>query len=694
MTWLKGNHDKTATAAGDHQSGTGTEEQRQYEQEILSHQHYLPHSDDSELEDEKVTPRRGFRGKIRRFWDKTVKPAFPEAIADISLARDVFTTESLIHKDIRDASRHPEIEKIAHVRRGLELGPDENAYLGKRKLYIRDHFAKYLGLDAEQVHPDDIPIIGFGGSGGGYRAMIGFVGYMVEMKKAGLWDSLTYVAGVSGACWSISAYYTFAEASIEHIIDHFQKRLSPYHPLSDPAIRTTLTAVNGTYDTLGPLILKQISNLHVVLMDLYSVFTTGYLFLHHSQESEIHRQKPDANRGWCKWSSARKWLAEGQEPLPIMTAIRHERPWKDWVDKEHPFKDENALPEEHSETGDAWYQWFEMTPYEIGCDELEAWVPTWGFGRPFDEGKSTMQLPEQSLALLLGLCTSAPAGPLDAYLATIKRNLPPGSLGNAVHDLALKITHMWGKQKTKVFQQHHPLHACNEHNFTFHMNKVPKGQARPPGIENSPRIHLLDSGLDNNCPTYVLLHPKREVDVIIHMDASSDVQKDVFQQRADQIGSRRGIRYTKRPINTTTEDVSKLESTSSSKSESSQSSPTSRRSDDEYAQIYDGDLCQRPAEVIDSYGHTVTNPPAPVCHKGNSIVYMPLLDNEDAVPDYNPSTAKWSGSYNLVWTPEQVEMLVKVSTANFAKAQTKIKKVLLEAYEKKKALREGSALKS
>lgn len=558
-----------------------------------------------------------------------------------------------------------------------------------------------------------------------YRAMIGYIGYVREMKKAGLWDLITYVAGVSGSCWSIAAYYTFADASVDHTIDHFKRRLSPYHPLTDPAIRKTMTAINGAYNTLGPLMVKQVSKLHVVLMDLYSVFTTGYLFLHSSQESEIVRHKPDTNRGWYKWTSAHRWLDDGQEPLPIMTAIRHERPWKDWVDKEHPFKDEEPMSGENHGAADAWYQWFEMTPYEIGCDELQAWVPTWGFGRPFDQGKSTLQLPEQSLALLLGLCTCAPAGPLDAYLATIKRNLPSGSLGNAVHELALKITHMWGKQKTKIFQQHHPLHACNEHNFMFHMTSVPQGQARPPGIENSPRIHLLDSGLDNNCPTYVLLRPEREVDVIIHMDASSDVHKDVFQERVDQIGDRRGMRYTKRTTTTmanTNINVPEAEAgeseleaaalsesattvksesattsepggktTASSKSSKSDPPPPTMHTDEEYGQIYDGQLCERPAEVIDSYGHRVTNPPADVCHKENTIVYMPLLNNEEAVPGYDPSTAKWSGSYNLVWTPEQVEMLLNVSQANFAKAQVSIKKVLREVYEKKKMAREEAA---
>jgi len=56
-----------------------------------------------------------------------------------------------------------------------------------------------------------------------------------------------------------------------------------------------------------------------------------------------------------------------------------------------------------------------------------------------------MQLPEQSLALLLGLCTSAPAGPLTSYISTIARNLPPGFLGDTIHKIAHSMTSLWGK---------------------------------------------------------------------------------------------------------------------------------------------------------------------------------------------------------------------------------------------------------
>ena len=285
-----------------------------------------------------------------------------------------------------------------------------------------------------------------------------------------------------------------------------------------------------------------------------------------------------------------------------------------------------------------------------------------------------MQLPEQSLALLLGLCTSAPAGPLNSYLSTIERNLPQNFLGNAVQNLAKGVSRLWGKHGTEKFKDHHPLHACNEHNFLYHLNPLPQGQKRPPGLENSPRIHLIDSGMDNNCPTYVLLHSRREVDVIINLDASSDVQKDTFPERVDQIGSRRGLKFTKR------RDI---------KAGSDPSDPD--RFKGLYAQIYDGVLTARPEKVNDSYGNIVTNPPAPTCTTECTMVYMPLLPNERAVPGFDPSTAKFSGSYNLVWTAEQVEMLVKVSARNFVDGEDTIKMALREAWQKKKAKREGKA---
>jgi phospholipase A2 len=87
------------------------------------------------------------------------------------------------------------------------------------------------------------------------------------------------------------------------------------------------------------------------------------------------------------------------------------------------------------------------------------------------------------------------------------------------------------------------------------------------------------------------------------MDASSNVQKDTFQERVDQIGSRRGLKFTKR---------------SDLKAGIDPKDPD--RFKGLYVQIYDGTLIERPPVVVDSYGNIVTNPPSLVCHFENTMV--------------------------------------------------------------------------
>lgn len=178
-----------------------------------------------------------------------------------------------------------------------------------------------------------------------------------------------------------------------------------------------------------------------------------------------------------------------------------------------------------------------------------------------------------------------------------------------------------------------------------------------------------------------MLHPSRKTDVILNMDASSDVQKDSFQQRVSQIGQRRGLDFRKRRPNL--------------KPPPPPDSPEASDADrfhGLYAQIYDGAHTsggERPATVVDSYGQTVTNPPAPAAGQDCTMVYLPLLPNERAVPGYDPSTAKFSGSYNLVWTPGQVEMIIRTSVANFQAGQDTVREALFDAWQRKKEIREA-----
>ena len=172
---------------------------------------------------------------------------------------------------------------------------------------------------------------------------------------------------------------------------------------------------------------------------------------------------------------------------------------------------------------------------------------------------------------------------------------------------------------------------------------------------------------------FVLRRPERKVDVIINMDASTDVQKDSFQERLDQTASRRCMKFTKRnpelKPGTDPDDPDRFRGL--------------------YAQVYDGvPLSDRPKPVNDSYGHTVTNPAAAAFGKECTMVFLPLLPNEAAVKGFDPSTAKYSGSYNLVWTGEQVQMLVDVCKANYKAGEEVVKEALMSAYLRKKRERE------
>lgn len=182
-----------------------------------------------------------------------------------------------------------------------------------------------------------------------------------------------------------------------------------------------------------------------------------------------------------------------------------------------------------------------------------------------------------------------------------------------------------------------------------------------------------------------MLHPSRKTDVILNMDASSDVQKDSFQQRVSQIGQRRGLDFRERHPN--------LEAPAPAPPPPDSPEPSDAdRFEGLYAQIYDGKARtsgERPATVVDSYGQTVANPPAPAAGQDCTMVYLPLLPNERAVPGYDPSTAKFSGSYNLVWTPEQVEMIIRTSVANFQAGQDTVREALFEAWQRRKARREA-----
>lgn len=129
-----------------------------------------------------------------------------------------------------------------------------------------------------------------------------------------------------------------------------------------------------------------------------------------------------------KVSNQRSYVEDGAQPMPIYTAVRHE------------------IPDAPADLGDAkkgrfsgkqhfdYFQWFEWTPYEFFCDELNAGIPTWAMGRRFNMGRTVwrdndLALPELRIPLMLGIWGSAFCATLSHYYKEIRPIIKAGGLG-------------------------------------------------------------------------------------------------------------------------------------------------------------------------------------------------------------------------------------------------------------------------
>ena len=128
----------------------------------MRHDVQQPENDAPEAEDQDSSTNNtdtntgsGVKGKFKSFWEKKIVPAFPEAIADVSIIKSALKVETTITKDLKNTTKHPEVTKIAVVRRDYELSPEELKFRELRKVNARNAFCRYMGLKPGDVHVDD-----------------------------------------------------------------------------------------------------------------------------------------------------------------------------------------------------------------------------------------------------------------------------------------------------------------------------------------------------------------------------------------------------------------------------------------------------------------------------------------------------------------------------------------------------------
>ncbi|KAF4987712.1 hypothetical protein FGRMN_10208 [Fusarium graminum] len=583
-------------------------------------------------------------------------------------ANDLASVKTLLEREKKDVATYPELNSDAQVRNGSSLHPEEQRFIELRRLRIssdgQNSLHRFLNLPPdEKIDPRDVPLIALGGSGGGYRVMYGFAGFISAAKKLGLWDCITWTAGVSGSCWTLAAYYTIARQDITRLIDHYLTMANELaHPMSIQALNMVARSKRGVYFLIGPLVSKaQNGIIGLSIMDLYSTLTATYQFLSREPKGALSR----ATFQWSKiWH--RSGIAKGLEPMPILASVRRvprysfqpktvsakARAIKQTSNIQDPSSDQVSRPNTKSQPR-KFFQYFEISPLEIGSQDINRYVPTWSWGRTFVSGHSIDRRPEQSFSLLLGQCTSAPAGPLIECIKALLVSMPKDTIMSRLVSLFNRLLQMkqleglWGNpiraghdpnpfyglERPLRSRKHTSEHAAHRSHTYRNMHHDDNPTPDTFNAEESPNFHtweaqgrtrLMDCGMANNLPNHVLARPGRAVDVFISFDASSDIHTGAAVQRLHHFAA--------------DFDIELLEET--------ENFHRPRMND-----VIEGKAARNiESQYLDNYARVF---------RGNRqngqkfyIIYCPLLPN-GLNPDFNPSTAPFSTSTNLVWTPDQ-----------------------------------------
>ena len=328
--------------------------------------------------------------------------------SELSMAPGSLADE--IWQEAKDPDVNPEITYDARVRFGKGLCNEELEFRARRKRRTAKALAEYLALPEHDVEPEDVPTIAMCGSGGGLRALVAGTSSYLSAQEAGLFDCVTYTAGVSGSCWLQALYYSSVGGQRHNrILDHLKRRIHVHIAYPPTALDLFTQAPTNKFLLSGCVEkLKGDPGAAFGLVDVYGLLLAARLL--------VPRGDLSVNSLDLKISNQRAYLLEGQHPLPIYSAVRHEI----------PVKPEEGMEGQASETlkelakEEAWFQWFEFTPYEFWCEELAAGIPSYAVGRRFEKGISVphddgLSQPEIRLPFLMGIWGSAFCATLSHY---------------------------------------------------------------------------------------------------------------------------------------------------------------------------------------------------------------------------------------------------------------------------------------
>jgi phospholipase A2 len=621
-------------------------------------------------------------------WVKMM-PAFIRKLQnELSMAPGSLAEE--IWYEANNPEANPEIVWDASVRISNDLCREEKAFLEKRAHFTKAALARYLDIPEATIHPDDIPIIAMCGSGGGLRALVAGTSSYLSTKEQGLFDCVTYTAGVSGSCWLQTLYYSdITERSHARLIRHLKNRLGVHIAFPPDALELLVSAPTSKY-LLSALVekAKGVPNAEFGIVDIYGALLAARLLV---PKGELSVSEYD-----FKVSNQRRFTDDGSHPLPIYTAVRHEIPLAEQAD----MKDRVAA--EAKARREAWFQWFEFTPYEMWCEELSAGIPTWAMGRQFDKGRTVwrdngLALPEVRVPLLMGIWGSAFCATLSHYYKEIRPVLT-GLAGFGSLDAMIS-------ERDEDLVKVHPIDPASIPNYALGLRDLLPSSC-PESIFEQKNFQFMDAGMSNNLPIYPLLRPGRDVDILVAFDASADVRTDNWLKVAAGYARQRGIKgwpvgagwpSEDETMEELQEDLDKAQAKTEQQAQDkieeaqdkdAQEKKSSKKKDLGYCNVWVGTTEERVSEHEPPESKLVEED-WELMHSssGITVIYFPFLANPK-VPGVDPKTSDFMSTWNFVYTPEQIDNVVNLARTNFSEGAERTKRTVRAVYERKKKLRE------
>ncbi|KAI4226106.1 MAG: hypothetical protein L6R36_003406 [Xanthoria steineri] len=621
-----------------------------------------------------------------------------------------------IWQEAQDPLLNPEIARIAQVRISRELCTEEKLFRQRRKAHTARALAKYLEIPEEDVQPEDVPTIAMCGSGGGLRALVAGTSSYLSAQERGLYDCVTYTAGVSGSCWLQALYYsTLGKQNYATLLAHLKQRIGT-HIAYPPAALGLLTAAPTNKFLLSGLVEKVKGNraADFGLVDAYGVLLAARLFVPRGELGVDSRN--------LKVSSQQEYLKDGAHPLPIYTAVRHEIPIigkESGADKSQPTKSQTTDEKARKES---WFQWFESTPYEFWSEELEAGIPSWSVGRQFHNGIGSVRdngysVPELRIPFMLGIWGSAFCATLSHYYKEVRPVVKSLVGFGGIDDLL--------EERNEELVKVHPIEPASIPNYVLGLeNQLPPTAAK--SIFTSVHLELADAGMSNNLPIYPLLRPGRDVDVLIAFDASADIKNENWLSVADGYARQRGIKgwplgagwpRDNPPDAVAVKEIDVAEAASpqqaagriadarESRRRSAQkgSSETEKEENDDQRTTGNSELGYCNVWVGTTLERTVSSEPPPSKlltdpsdewelmdpNAGIAVIYFPFLPNQE-VEGVDPNTSDFLSTWNFIYTPEDIEKVVALAGANFRAGEAQVKRTVRAVYQRKKEKRLAS----